>query len=764
VDPDWKIRISLETIHQIEMKNFTFPSLLPIALLTIPMQTSWGQNIEGVTIEDVSSELVGGFDRAANYLVDGSGFDESLGTHTVTPDGFMWLNTGTFAAPNDPNVPGAIITFDLEANYDLGSLTVWNYNETLPGRADLLNRGTNEVEILIAASEGGEFTSIGDFVFEIAPGLDLEDFGQIIDLSTIPEATNARLVRFNIKSNHGGDNNFVGLSEVRFTGAGSPVVLSTASFSTSANQGTPIGDLSTPSGDAGDTFNYELVAGDGDTDNGKFQIAGDQLQIGPFDFSPTPEGGVFSLRIKSTGSPSGTEFEGAVVITASADSDSDDLPDPWEERWAGAGNLSALSGLAGANADSDSLTDLEEYNLRDQFPDLDPTKRDSDDDTLEDGAEIDGAGLRPPTDPTNPDTDNDSLTDGVETNTGSFNGPSDTGTNPTLVDTDEDTFSDSLEVTGGSDPNKADSTPAVTLVGYWPFDGDTNPQPDLSDFANNATVATGASWVNDPERGGVMEFDGNDSYLEAADSDSLSLTNDLTLAAWVNATDYNNYRGILGKTAGAGGHLPAAYDLYLFNGSGVPRLFAGASAGAIGSADALTAPTAGEWHHIAVSKIGSEVFFYFDGLPDGQGTIDAELEDSDTPLKIGNRHDLFVDFFGRLDDVAIFNGGLSADQVAAIKDGDFSEFGIGSSGFAITNIAYIENYRDSGDPAVSLTFNSRPGKEYAIDFSTNLYAEGEPGGWAELQDGIVADDSTTIFVDTIVAGNTPTLFYRVREN
>ena len=748
------------------MQNFIRPSFLPIAFLAIPMQTSWGQNIEGVTIEDVSSELVGGFDRGAIRVLDGSGFDEALGTHNVTPDGNagggMWLNNGTFAAPNDPNAPGAIITFDLEANYALGSLTVWNYNET--ARPDLVNRGTNEVEILIAASEGGEFTSIGDFNFTVAPGLEFENFGQIIDLSSFPEAGDARLVRFNIKSNHGGDNNFVGLSEVRFTGLGSPVVLSTASFSTSANQGTPIGDLSTPSGDAGDTFNYELVAGDGDTDNGKFQIAGDQLQIGPFDFRPTPEGGVFSLRIKSTGSPSETEFEGVVFITASADSDSDDLPDPWEERWAGAGNLAALSGLAGANADSDSLTDLEEYNLRDQFPDLDPTKADTDDDTLEDGAEIDGAGLRPPTDPTNPDTDNDSLTDGVETNTGSFNGLSDTGTNPTLVDTDEDTFSDSIEVTGGSDPNKANSTPAVTLVGYWPFDGDTNPQPDLSDFANNATVATGASWVNDPERGGVMEFDGNDSYLEAADSDSLSLTNDLTLAAWVNATDYNNYRGILGKTAGAGGNYPAAYDLYLFNGSGVPRLYAGAGAGPIGSADAFTAPTAGEWHHIAVSKIGSEVFFYFDGLPDGQGIIDVELQDSDTPLKIGNRHDLFVDFLGRLDDVAIFNGGLSADQVAAIKDGDFSEFGIGSSGFAITDITYIENYRDSGDPAVSLTFNSRPGKEYAIDFSTNLNAEGQPGGWAELQDGIVADDSTTIFVDTIVAGNTPALFYRVREN
>lgn len=164
----------------------------------------------------------------------------------------------------------------------------------------------------------------------------------------------------------------------------------------------------------------------------------------------------------------------------------------------------------------------------------------------------------------------------------------------------------------------------MLLVGYWPFDTASDPQPDLSEFCNDATVAIGASSVNDLYRGGVMEFDGNDSYLEAADSESLSLTSDLTIAAWVNATDYNNYRGVVGKTAGPNGNLPAAYDLYLFNGTGAPRFIAGSPAG-FAPADAITAPIAGEWHHIAVSKIGSDIFFYYDGQPDGQGTIDFEL-------------------------------------------------------------------------------------------------------------------------------------------
>ena len=194
-----------------------------VGVLALVSSATQGATLTGVTIEDVSSELVSGFDRGAIRVLDGSGFDEALGEHNVIPDGNrgggMWLNSGTFSpgrpnAPNDPNAPGAVITFDLGSSTALNSVTVWNYNET--ARPDLVNRGANEVEILIAASEGGEFTSIGDFNFTVAPGVANQNFGQIIDLSSFPEATDARLVRFNITSNHGGDNNFVGLSEVRF--------------------------------------------------------------------------------------------------------------------------------------------------------------------------------------------------------------------------------------------------------------------------------------------------------------------------------------------------------------------------------------------------------------------------------------------------------------------------------------------------------------------------------------------------------------------
>ena len=264
------------------------------------------------------------------------------------------------------------------------------------------------------------------------------------------------------------------------------IELDPAEFVTSVSAGDPIGTLVTPDGDAGDTFSYSLVAGDGDADNAKFQIGGDQLEAGSFDFSNTPDFTEFSVRVRSVGAPSGEVVEAELTLSARADSDADGLLDAWEESWAGAGNLGVLSGLGGANADGDSLSDLEEYDLRGTFPNLDPTSADSDGDGLDDGDEIAGAGLRPPTDPTSADTDSDSLGDQVETNTGTFSGPTDTGTDPTVADTDGDTLNDGAETgTGvfigptdtGSDPNAADT------------DGD--------DFNDNVEVA-GGSDPSDP--------------------------------------------------------------------------------------------------------------------------------------------------------------------------------------------------------------------------------------------------------------------------
>lgn len=110
-----------------------------------------------------------------------------------------------------------------------------------------------------------------------------------------------------------------------------------------------------------------------------------------------------------------TDGAGGSVVTPSSeftDSDSDGLDDAWEEA-----NFGDLSRDGTGDADSDGLTDLEEFNLA--------------------------------TDPNDSDTDRDQLSDGLEVNTYE--------TNPLDSDSDDDSNPDGFEVAKGTDPNLSSS-------------------------------------------------------------------------------------------------------------------------------------------------------------------------------------------------------------------------------------------------------------------------------------------------------------------
>jgi hypothetical protein len=136
---------------------------------------------------------------------------------------------------------------------------------------------------------------------------------------------------------------------------------------------------------------------------------------------------------------------------------------------------------------------------------------------------------------------------------------------------------------------------------------------------------------------------------------------------------------------------------------------------------------------------------------------------NENPLYIGNRADFStVPFDGFLDDVAVFDGPLPPAQIAAIRDGDFSAFGVGGGGggggepFRITGVT-----RDAGSGAVTLTWISRPGRTYQVWWSTSLQAP-----WGNLDDNVASGGTTTSFTDSILAptGSSPDLYYYVSED
>jgi VCBS repeat-containing protein len=78
------------------------------------------------------------------------------------------------------------------------------------------------------------------------------------------------------------------------------IALSNSSVNENQPAGTAVGSFSTTDPDAGDTFTYTLVAGAGSTDNGSFQIVGNQLQTAAvFNYEVKNS---YSIRVHSTDS------------------------------------------------------------------------------------------------------------------------------------------------------------------------------------------------------------------------------------------------------------------------------------------------------------------------------------------------------------------------------------------------------------------------------------------------------------------------------
>ena len=107
-----------------------------------------------------------------------------------------------------------------------------------------------------------------------------------------------------------------GATSASFTVApGSPpsdVVLSNSTVMENAPTHTLVGTLTTTDTDVGDTFTYALATGAGDTDNGLFTIAGDQLlSKATFDYETR---NTFSIRVRTTDG-SGFTLEEAITVS-----------------------------------------------------------------------------------------------------------------------------------------------------------------------------------------------------------------------------------------------------------------------------------------------------------------------------------------------------------------------------------------------------------------------------------------------------------------
>lgn len=201
----------------------------------------------------------------------------------------------------------------------------------------------------------------------------------------------------------------------------------------------------------------------------------------------------------------------------------------------------------------------------------------------------------------------------------------------------------------------------TNLYGYWPMeDGSGAVLTNLAGGVNGSI--SGATWVNDPERGTVLSFNGAGNYASAGTIPRLSQsTSNFTWSFWWKQLGVPQTTGVILGNRSGGVQSPLQFIKF------TPTAFEyyrGAHIGTI----YYTIPN-NTWLHLCVVKNGSTLTYYSNGRVVGTSSVGGDIESN--PLYFGG--DPFYGSGeyaqGLMDDVALWTRALSPDEVAQIASG-----------------------------------------------------------------------------------------------
>jgi hypothetical protein len=113
-------------------------------------------------------------------------------------------------------------------------------------------------------------------------------------------------------------------------------------------------------------------------------------------------------------------------------------------------------------------------------------------------------------------------------------------------------------------------------------------------------------------------FDGNSDFITCASDDFITDVN-FTIDCWIYPTSVSGDRNIFSWNGVDGRNF---YDLYLNSAKLTFRYRVNNSEQSVAGA---TSVGANAWHHVAISRSGSTVRVFLDGVLDGSGTVERQL-------------------------------------------------------------------------------------------------------------------------------------------
>src|SRR5271165_6495066 len=220
----------------------------------------------------------------------------------------------------------------------------------------------------------------------------------------------------------------------------------------------------------------------------------------------------------------------------------------------------------------------------------------------------------------------------------------------------------------------ATPTQAQTPVGWWKFDDGLGIKAtDSSGNGHTATLVNGVRWVTGKMGDAVSANAANRQYVSIPKI-NLSGSNAVTVALWANRT----YSAIGGHTLfeATTNYNNSTTGFGFFPDDATCQGIQAALRGNLGYvANCYSQPSSGVWHHLAVvfdksQTGGDQVTLYVDGVLQ---TVDRNLYASTNTNNFGNNPIYLFSRAGTsefnsgiIDDLRIYNGALTAEQIQQI--------------------------------------------------------------------------------------------------
>ncbi|MES2655208.1 MAG: LamG-like jellyroll fold domain-containing protein [Bacteroidota bacterium] len=212
--------------------------------------------------------------------------------------------------------------------------------------------------------------------------------------------------------------------------------------------------------------------------------------------------------------------------------------------------------------------------------------------------------------------------------------------------------------------SKAQNTLTNGLIAYYKFDG------NLADSSGNNNHGTnfGSQFTTDKNNisSKAVNFNGTSAYINVPASTSLnSVQNELSIAAWVNITDWYHwaefsYAALLCKSNTSSSTqyrfslLNNAFDV-ISNQKKFYKLIP-------------TSFDTGTWYHVAIAKKADSCILYVNGNVMQTAVTEGTFpSDSTKPLEIGRDYAGSMEYYnGKMDELRIYNRALTSVEVTAI--------------------------------------------------------------------------------------------------